>query len=196
MNLVMCREAANDLKARHDRATEILSREKKDLGEKKKLILNIESAQEIAQDVAQAIQSRAYKRISSVVTRCLSSVFDNPYLFRIRFDQKRQKTEAVLLFEREGEQYEDPLNEVGGGPIDIASFALRVAYILCSRPIRRRLLVMDEPFRFVRGKENRQRVRKMLTKLADDLGFQFTLNVDGDAYPEFALGKIIQIGEQ
>ena len=155
---------------------------------------DIESAQTISQEVAQTIQQRVHRNIAEAVTRCLEAVFENPYRFSIRFDRKRGKTEAQLVLSRDGKDYEEALNEVGGGVVDVASLALRLACVLLSRPTRSRLLVLDEPFRNVRGAANKRALRSMLESLADDLGFQFILNVDAEAYPEFALGTIIELG--
>ncbi len=155
----------------------------------------VEEARQIVQQIAHTLQQRAHEKVASVVTRCLASIFDDPYKFKVRFDCKRGKTEAVLTFSRDDKEYDDPLNEIGGGVVDVAALALRLSCVMLSKPLRRRLLVLDEPLRNVRGKGNRQRVRKMLVKLAEDLGFQFILNVDSDAYPEFSIGKIVTLGE-
>jgi hypothetical protein len=155
----------------------------------------IEESQDIAQRVAQSIQQQAHQKISSLVTRCLEAVFDDPYEFLIKFERKRGKTEAQLTLIRNGREFGDPKGEVGGGVVDVASLALRLACVMLSKPKRRKLLVLDEPFRNVRGRQNKQRLRQLLLELADELGFQFILNVDAEAYPEFALGKIIELGE-
>jgi hypothetical protein len=138
-------------------------------------------AQKLINDVAERIQAAMHEGISGVVGLCLDAVFDDPYTFRIRFDQKRGKTEAVLELSRDGGVYDDPLNEVGGGVIDIVSFALRCAYLLL-RPGLRRVVVLDEPFRYVRGDAYRTRTRDILARLADDFGFQFVLNTDVNAF--------------
>ncbi len=121
----------------------------------------------------------------------MSVVFDDPYEFRIRFDRKRGKTEARLEFVRDGKVRDDPLNEVGGGVVDVAALALRLACLMSFKPPKRRLLVLDEPFSYIRGVGNRKRVREMLVKLAEELKVQFVLSTD---IPEFRLGKIIDIG--
>jgi len=78
--------------------------------------------------------------------------------------------------------------------IDVAALVLRLCCVTMSTPPRRKILVLDEPLKAVRGKGNRQRVRQMLTSLADEMGFQLILNVDIDAYPEFVLGECVELG--
>lgn len=148
------------------------------------------AAQQIVQSIAQTIQQQVHQQIATVVTRCLTAVFDEPYEFSIQFVQKRGKTEAQLQFTRDGLVLDDPLNEVGGGVIDVAALALRLAVILLSRPPRRRLLVLDEPWKNIRGEQNRTRTRQMLQRLAEELGIQFIINTD---IPAYRLGTVVEI---
>jgi len=152
----------------------------------------VDEAREVAKSVAAKLQQKAHDSIASVVSRCLSAVFDDPYEFRIDFVEARGKTEARLQFIRDGLKLEDPLNEVGGGVIDVASLALRVACLLLSRPQLRRVLILDEPWKNIRGEGNRRRTREMLLRMADDLKIQFIINTDIDAY---RLGTVIELGE-
>ncbi len=155
---------------------------------------NAVEAQEILQAVAQTVQQEAHDRIASVVSRCLESIFDDTYRFEIQFEKKRGKTEATLTFVRGDLVLTDPINEAGGGVIDVAAFALRLACLVLERPIRRRLLVLDEPFSRIRGHQNRQRMRQLIESLADDFGVQFVINIDADQFPQFLLGTVIEVG--
>lgn len=182
-----------DLMHRHRTACDQVEREERALYEVKDRLKCVAEAQEVLQSIAEGIQQQAHEQIRGIVSRCLEAVFDDPYEFVIRFEKKRGKTEAVLAFVRDGLELDDPLNEVGGGVIDVAAFALRVACVFLARPVRRRLLVLDEPFRNLRGSGNKRRLRVLLLSLSDELGMQFLINVDRDSYPEFALGKIVEL---
>lgn len=157
-------------------------------------LTHTEAARVVIQDVSQALQQQAHTRIAAVVTKCLAAIFDEPYQFLIAFDRKRGKTEAVLKLKRGELILDEPLNEAGGGVIDVAAFALRLAALTLQRPRLRRLLVMDEPFKCIRGKRYRERVRHLLQALAAEFGMQFVICVDHEAYPQFMLGKVIEIG--
>ena len=147
-----------------------------------------EDARKLLQEAAQAVQQRAHARIAATVGRCLTAVFDEPYAFDISFEQKRGRTEAVLTFERGGYKV-DPLSQTGGGVVDVCSFALRLASLLASRPPRRRLMVMDEPFKHL-YKGNRPAVRQLLEQLASELGVQMII-VTHD--PALQIGKVVQL---
>jgi len=151
------------------------------------------AARSIIQEISKAVQQQVHSKISGIVNKCLLSVFDDSYEFRIAFDTKRGRTGATMEFVRDDVVLDDPLNQVGGGVIDVASLALRLACILLTKPKRRKLLVLDEPLKNVRGRENRKRVKNMLEALTNELGVQVIINVDLDSYPEFALGKIIEL---
>ncbi len=151
------------------------------------------AARSVLQAVAEAIQQQASRRIASLASRCLDAVFDEPYEVQIKFEQKRNKTEAKIVFRRDELELTDPLNEAGGGCVDVAALAFRLAALSLSKPRRRKLLVLDEPWKNIRGRANRQRMRALIDALADEFGVQFVLNVDAEAYPEFLLGKVVEL---
>lgn len=146
-------------------------------------------AQAIIQRLAQSVQTQVHSQISTVVTRCLNAVFEEEsYEFQIDFELKRGKTEAKLSFVRDGMSV-DPLTASGGGVVDVASFALRLAALLLTKPRRRLLLVLDEPFRFVSARF-RPRVATLLTQLSKELGVQIIL-VTHD--PTLKIGKVVEL---
>ena len=146
-------------------------------------------AQEILQLLAQAIQQQAHTKIAQVVSRCLSAVFgDNAYEFKINFERKRGKTEAALRFVR-GDLEVDPMSSAGGGVLDIAAFALRLACLILSQPKQSRVLVLDEPFRFVSA-EYRGYVRGMLEQISADMCVQMVMVTH---IQEFEIGKVIEL---
>lgn len=146
-------------------------------------------ARQILQDAAQAVQQAAHMRIAGVVTRCLSATFgDDAYEFQILFEQKRGKTEARLVFVRDGLEL-SPLDAAGGGVIDVAAFALRLACLMLRRPPARRLLVLDEPFKHL-SRNHRPGMRELLLELAVELEMQFII-VTHD--PALSMGSVLEL---
>jgi hypothetical protein len=192
MSLAEYRQRVNELLLERQRALADADRECKAL---QQIQTNLEAANEsqvIFQSVAQSIQQRVHERMAGIVTRCLNAVFEDPYQFSIRFDRKRGKTEARMVFSRDGVELEDPLNEIGGGVVDVAALALRLGCVLMHRPPLRRFLCLDEPFRYVRGQDNRARTKTMLERLVKDLDLQILLNTD---VTEFRFGKVVELGD-
>jgi len=189
------RDRINEVKTKHQFALDRKKKEEEFLEEATEKYEASKKALDFIVGVAHTIQQNVHQSISRIVCRCLESVFDNPYEFLIDFQVKRNKTEAELVMRRDGIEFRDPKREVGMGMIDVASLGLRVACIVLSQPRMDRVLILDEPFKNVRGQENKARLRNLLLTLATEMGFQFILNVDVEAYPEFALGKIVEVGQ-
>jgi DNA repair exonuclease SbcCD ATPase subunit len=150
-----------------------------------------EEAQEIAQFVAQSVQQQAHQRIAEVVTRCLSSVFDEPYEFIVHFERKRGRTEARLTFQKEGKEI-DPLDASGGGVVDVASFALRLSCLILNKPPLRRCVILDEPFKFV-SKNHLPKIRDLIYTLSKEMGVQFIMVTH---IQELKMGTIVEIGHE
>ena len=73
----------------------------------------------------------------------------------------------------------------------MASFALRVACLILSQPERRRLLILDEPFKFVHPPERRPRLVAMLEMLANEFGVQVIMITGID---ELRCGAVLELG--
>lgn len=147
-----------------------------------------EAARDVLVAVAQQVQNRACEVIAAVVQRCLDSVFDEPYQFAIRFERRRGKTEADLVFTKAGEEV-DPAS-IGGGVRDVVSLALRLACLSLRNGGRPTTLILDEPCKFLHGRDYRDWFRGMLDTLASELGFQIIM---ATGVPEFVTGNVIDL---
>jgi DNA repair exonuclease SbcCD ATPase subunit len=144
-----------------------------DLKEKKSSLEKHEQAREIIRKVGMETQQQLQYNISDIVSLALDSVFDDPYLFKVDFCQRRNKTECDLYFERDGNRV-DPLTASGVGAVDIASFALRIASWSMASPRTRNVIILDEPFRFL--SENYQEQASLMVKeISQKLGIQFLI---------------------
>lgn len=119
-----------------------------DLKQKQKEHRRHEQAREVIQIVALKTQEKLSYHISEITSLALNTVFQDPYALTAEFVQRRNKTECDLYFVRNEEKV-DPLSASGGGAVDVAAFALRVASWSMQRPRSRNTLVLDEPFRYL-----------------------------------------------
>jgi DNA repair exonuclease SbcCD ATPase subunit len=188
INLEQEAQEVAELSARIGQAVQTVRKEELELDRCRARLVQTQSAQEILQLIAQAVQQQVHQRISEVVSSCLSTVFDDPYQFHIQFERKRGRTEARLRFLRRGLDI-DPLTASGGGMVDVAAFALRVACLILHRPRLSRVICLDEPFKFVSA-QYRENVRAMLEGLASDMGMQIVMVTHID---ELETGKIIEL---
>jgi len=188
IDLKLFRKRINEKQTELSSVQRQLVSERKEYAEGEAHAANLAQAQQIAQAVAQTIQQQAHKQIAGVVSKCLELVFDSPYKFKINFEQKRGKTEASLLFERDGLEV-DPLTASGGGVVDVAAFALRLSCLMLAKPPLRRILFLDEPFKFV-SEDYRGNVKMMLEQLSKEMGIQLIMVTH---IPELVTGKVIQL---
>jgi DNA repair exonuclease SbcCD ATPase subunit len=142
------------------------------------------------QGLAEDVQRKAHERISAIVTRCLEAVLgEDSYQFRIDFTQKRGRTEAELIFERDGLRIDDALESLGGGICDLTSMALRIACLVLSLPRKRKVLFLDEPMRHLSA-NYRPLAAEFLRALAMELSIQIVLVTH---HANFEIGKVIRL---
>lgn len=150
-------------------------------------------AQKIAQAAAEQTQAAATARIASVVTRCVRACGWD-YDFRVEFKRLRGKTEARLQLVRGGNVIEEPTGAAGGGVVDVAALALRIACLALARPARRRLLVLDEPLKSVHGTRHRELAAELLAALAEEFETQIVLATGLEWLQE--IGKVVDLSDR
>lgn len=142
--IVGLREKINEDKASLRYHTQRLAdtKRKKKLEEQHEVILK--KCRIILQASALKIQKEVKSYLDNLVSMALKTVLEDPYQFEAIFETKHNETECRLVFKRDGEE-RDPLDSTGGGAVDVAAFALRVAVqrMVCNRSS----ILMDEPFR-------------------------------------------------
>lgn len=132
-------------------------------------------AQSIIQLVAQETQQTIEYQISRLVTLALKSI-GKPYTFNLKFVQRRGKTECDIAFEKNGMEF-DPLLEVGGGILDVASFALRISLWAIQNPKSRNVFIFDEPFKNINDPKRvlHRKVAKMVKMISEMMEIQIIM---------------------
>jgi DNA repair exonuclease SbcCD ATPase subunit len=159
----------------------------------KNLKKNLEYAEEakvIIRHIAQKTQEELQWKISEIVSLALHAVFDDPYKFICRFEIKRGKSEAVLLLERNGDEY-DAIDSTGGGVVDIVSFALRIAGWKLSN--KRNVIFLDEPFKHL-SSVLQVRAGEILKLLSKELGLQFIIITHSNSLEGYA-DKLFKVSQ-
>jgi DNA repair exonuclease SbcCD ATPase subunit len=135
---------------------------------------DISRSLEIIQQVAKLTQSELEVHISELVTLALEAVFPNPYKMVLKFETRRNRSEADLLLQDENGNLLNPMDAVGGGVVDVAAFALRIALWSLKRPRPQAVMVMDEPFRFLSA-DLQGKASLTLKEISSRLGIQFVI---------------------
>lgn len=132
-----------------------------------------EKAREVIREVALKTQEQLQYHISDITSLALEAVFDDPYELIAEFVQRRNKTECDLYFQRDLNKV-DPLSASGGGAVDVAAFALRVASWSMEHPKSRNTIILDEPLRFLSA-DHQERASVMIKEVSEKLGIQFII---------------------
>lgn len=133
-----------------------------------------EQAREVIKEVGQKTQQALAFHISDISTLALEAVFGkDAYNLVVDFVQRRNKTECDLWFERAGQRI-NPIDGSGGGAVDVAAFALRVASWSMERPRTRPVIILDEPMRFL-SQDLQPKASEMIKELSEKLNLQFII---------------------
>jgi len=149
-----------------------------------------EQAREIIREVGLETQKQLQFHISDITSLALEAVFEDPYELVAEFVQRRNKTECDLYFARDDSKV-DPISASGGGAVDVASFALRIAAWSMQNPKRRNTIILDEPLRFL-SVDKQERASQMIKELSDRLGIQFIIITHETTLTEYA-DKVFQV---
>lgn len=171
MDIKYLRKRLTEEMAKKDLLTKQLADTKLEISTEETFLENCQKARLVVQVVAEQTQKKIEYHISNLVTMALASVFPDPYEFALRFTQRRNKTEADLIFIKNGNEGV-PDDMAGGGTLDVASFALRVA-IWSIKPTRN-VLILDEPGKFI-SRDLQMKFSKMIKHLSEKLMLQFVI---------------------
>lgn len=130
-----------------------------------------EKAKEVIREIGLKTQQQLQYHIGDITSLALESVFPNPYQLELEFIQRRNKTECDIYFSKDDKRT-DPLSASGGGVVDIAAFALRIASWSLQKVRTRNLIILDEPMRFV-SEDLMDKASAMLKEVSQKLNIQF-----------------------
>ena len=132
---------------------------------------NWKEALEIIKIVGIKTQKELEYHIGNLVSLAISSVFPHEnYKFTLEFVERRGQSECDLYLEQDGKVL-DPIYGNGGGIVDIACFALRIAALSMLKGKIRPLLILDEPFKHL-SDDLQEPAGEMLSKLSNKVGIQ------------------------
>lgn len=164
-------EKINKMKGKKELLESKLGEYKNNLSSTNNNVIVLEKAQAFIQQVAKDTQEQIKFMITDIVQLALDSTFPDEYIFNVNFEIKRGKTEAALSFAKGGIEI-DPMEASGGGVVDIASFALRIAAWSLGKSDN--VIILDEPFRFL-SKDLQPKAGEILRRLSEHLKLQIIM---------------------
>lgn len=134
----------------------------------------LEDTQIFLQKIAQETQEYLRFQIEDIVNLALETCFPGEYVFQIKFEISRGKTEAELVFlDQKTKRQIDPMNASGGGVVDLTTFALRIACYTLERGTDN-VIILDEPFKFI-SKDLVERAGEILKTLSEKMKLQIIM---------------------
>jgi len=146
----------------------------KNLKYSENLYADLSKARWVVAEVAKLTQERFKKRVESLITMIMRSVFNRDFEFELIMERKRNKLECRPVVRENGNEF-DPKFDRGGGLIDVISFAFRLVLWNLEKPKSRNVFILDEPFRFMGRGTMMERVGAMLKELSEKLNFQIIM---------------------
>lgn len=129
---------------------------------------------EIFKNLGETVQKRVIKDIEEFVSRIYQYVFQTSDSFRIKYEIKRSVPNMeFVVVNKQGIEF-DPIDSLGGGTVDVLSFALRLIGLLLIRPKMRQVLILDEPFKHL-SVFYRPRMMEILNLLCKERGVQIIM---------------------
>lgn len=162
-------------KGKFEQIKTLISVSNERLKKNKKNVYLHEQALEIIKEVGSKTQSQLSYNISEIVGMAMEAVLDNPYAIELDFVTKRNN-ECNIYFVR-GKKRIDP-SFAGGGAQDVAAFALRIATWSMQLTKSRNVLVLDEPFKLLKGQAANKRMLEMVREVSKRLGLQIIMVAD------------------
>lgn len=193
MNIKTLRSELDSRRGQEKQTARNLEQAKQRLSQYQTDLKNHEQAREVIKEVGLKTQQALAFHISDITSLALQAVFPEPYDLVVDFVQRRNKTECDLWFERDGERL-SPMDASGGGAVDVAAFALRVASWSMQLPRSRNTIVLDEPMRFL-STDLQPKASEMLKQLSEKLGLQFIIITHEEELTEQA-DKVFEIRQR
>jgi len=171
MNIEQYQRKVDQASGKRKMLQDNLSKSKSKLENLKIELEELEEAQVFLQDVAKRTQEKLKIHIEDTVQLAIDTCFPDRYQFKIEFEIKRGKTEARIVFLKDGQEVE-PMDASGGGVVDISAFALRIAGWTLSRTDN--VIILDEPFKWI-SNDLQPMAAQVLKELSKTLDLQFII---------------------
>lgn len=153
-----------------------------------------QKAAEIIHSVAKSTQEELEFHLSDIVTMAMKGVFETGPSLSVSFVSRRGQIEVDMGFEEDG-HIGDPLNDDGGGLVDVAAVALRFSCWTLRQNRTRPVIILDEPLKWLKGSDLPAKGARIIKEISEKLGLQIIM-VSHD--PELIEGadKVIRVGRK
>lgn len=180
-----------DLAVKKDRLNK-LKLEREEL-EAKMEDLNIDLSEKASialQKLSKQQRDSAKVRLEELGTQALKYSISDKYRMIIKIDEVRKRPSAtVIILDEETGIETNPLDDNGGGIVDIISIALRIVMLQSITPIIDGPIILDEPFKMV-SRDYVPMLSDFLLKVCKDFNRQIIVVTHNEYLAESCTNKI------
>lgn len=108
-------------------------------------IQDYEDARIILNKAIEIIHKNFKNDIEEIITNAIQNIFRRNFIFKLKFEEKRNSIESKIIIEENGEEL-DPEDEMGGSIVNIISIIFRIILWHISIEKKRNVFILDEPF--------------------------------------------------
>lgn len=160
-----------------------------ELAEAKELRETLTQAVAVLTSIGEARQEDAQRRIESLVTYGLRTVFEDDLSFHLVQTVSRNAAQVDFVVRTtlaDGEQIDTPVMDArGGGLVAVVGFMLRLVIMLLAPDRQAPVMFLDEPFAHLSA-EYEPRMASFLRELVDKTDIQIVHITHSDAYTDDA----------
>lgn len=128
---------------------------------------------EVLRKLSVELKSDLKELVEGLTTRALQSIWQEKNVeFELKFEEKRNQIETSFQISEGDYVTENILQEHGGGVADVVAFMLRIVIHQFYEPELPNVLILDEPFKHVRGDDYLKRLGEFIQEMANELDFQ------------------------
>jgi len=136
---------------------------------------NLRNARWVITEVVKSTQLQFKNYVETLVTKCISSIFDRDFEFVLDYEIKANKTYIQPLIKEGDNELQIPKEDMGVSILNMLSFALRVVLWSLERPRSRAVFILDEPMRDMGKGKELDRAGDVLRELSQRLKFQLII---------------------
>jgi DNA repair exonuclease SbcCD ATPase subunit len=153
----------------------------------------LEKTNVILQKMSEQQREAAKTRLEELGTYALQYALSDDYEMRISIKEIRKKPNAdVFIYKKSNGTLTDPIENNGGGIVDIISMALRLVTMQVYEPTIDGPIIMDEPFKMV-SKEFIPMLSEFIKNIGEDFGRQIILVTHNEFLTQMADKRICVI---
>ena len=193
MNLKQCLKIVEDKKVEMEIYKKEMNALEEQIENETKRCEDLEKLKNVIMNLSTESRSELIEYIEELVSSCLSTAFNDKYIFEIEINEKHNQQECDFVLNNNGLKLKPREDMCGDSLLDICSIGLRAAEFVLD-PSVEPIANLDEPCRNIRF-DKKPLVRTLIQSLSKDLGIQFNIITHDREYESMA-DNIINIGDE